>query len=409
MLWKNSNFLYLFLSRTCVFFSSGMIFLLFVTTLEQLGANSIQLSVLFIASSIPALFFSIPAGAYVENSYLQKTIIQSDVIRAGLIGSFALLILFIKIAPILLYIFMFALTTMHLFYLPAHASLLRKIIDKDVLSKANSILNITNTASKLCSMLVTAWLIKFGTPISLILIIILVLYICSIVCITRIRPFVKNAIGNKKNFSQIKEGLIFIKEDKLLKKIFFIYTSAWMIGASIDLYLVSYLVDVLNRGSEDLYLISIFSISGIVVGSLIAPTLYKKIDRKIGFIFSSSIFGVTMLLFGFMLPLWVLLTALFIGGTSQGIFLTFMITFLQDHVKEDYYARVYSFYHLLMVGASLPGYFLFGYIIELYGHRLTGFGIGIYLIFIGFLTILILPSLKREREDICFQESIENG
>ncbi|MFS1519698.1 MFS transporter [Bacillus sp. SCS-151] len=396
MILKNKNFLLLFLSRFSSVFGDAMLFILLLTMLDNLNTSSVGLSLFYIYSTIPALLFSVPAGAIIEKNYLQKVMSITNINRIILILSLILLQFISSPSQTSIYLLVFMVMANHVFYIPANSSLLTKIVKKEDVVNANSHIQITMMVARLGSYACSAWLIKIGISFNNILFIIALIYALSLAFIISIKPYYKSHKNNSNTsyFQDISEGMNYIKSNRIFSRLFLIFGLSWIVGSSIDIFLISYLTNILNRGPEDLYLITTFSLIGITIGSLLAPYLYRKIDAKIGILLSSLFFSIVIILFSLKLPIWILLISLFIGGITQGLFLIFINTYLQTHVQENLLARVYSFYNLLYTGATLPGYLLFGYLIKYMGVINTGFIISIYLFFASLMTMAILPKMN---------------
>src|SRR5699024_9678330 len=189
-----------------------------------------------------------------------------------------------------------------------------------------------------------AILIKLGMGLNMILLVVITAFMCSSLLISLIKPYVRNSESKDRQkreiFNMVEESITAIRSSKTISRIFLIFGLAWLVGSSIDIYLISYLQKVLNRGTEDLYLITIFSLVGIIIGSSLAPQLYNRIDKKIGFYLSSLIFGVVILGYALKLPLLLLLILLLFGGVSQGVFLTFLNSYLQDITSQEFFGRI---------------------------------------------------------------------
>ena len=194
----------------------------------------------------------------------------------------------------------------------------------------------------------------------------------------------------------IKEGLSYIKNDKVIYRLFIIFSLGWMAGSSIDLYLINYLKLVLDKGAENLVLFTTPTFIGIIIGSLSSPFLYQKMNKKYGLLFSLFAFSFAILCFALKCPLPLLQCLLVIGGISQGILNIFVVSYLQTHVESTHLARVFSVYNMIGVGGGIPGYLLFGYMIDTLGVLSLGFIISAYLLVVGLICITILPSLDEK-------------
>lgn len=391
---RNHNFILLFFSRFFSVFADAMLFIILLTMLGSFNIGSIGLSLFYVFSTVPGILFSIPAGAYVERKYLQIVMGTTDIIRFLLI----IALIFshsIFASPIIIYLFLFAIITNNVFYIPANSTLLPKVIKREHIAKANSYIQVTMLIAKIGSYSIGAWLIKSGLSFQALLFIISSFYIISMIMILTVKPY---HISTQKNdesniWKDIKVGINYIKSNKLYSRLFMVFGAAWVVGSSVDLFLISYLVNILERPHEDLYLITTYSLIGIGIGSFISPYLYKKINPKIGVYLSSLVFSIVIALFSFKLPLALLLMGLIAGGFAQGLFLIFINTYLQSNIRNDYLSRIYSIYHFIYTGASLPGYLFFGYLIDFIGVINTGYIIAAYLFLVAVITMTILPSM----------------
>ncbi|WP_028986821.1 MFS transporter [Thermicanus aegyptius] len=395
---KDKKFILLFFSRFFSVFGDAFLFITLLNLLEQLKVGSFGLSIFFISATLPAFLFSLFAGAYVENRELQKVMAISDLIRSSLIILFMIAVFYFS-NPFIVYLLIFLIATNNMFYLPANSALLPNIVNQEKLSNANGYLQMAMMFAKLGSYGTVAWLIKLNINVSTLLLITASFYLLSMILILNVKPYVKS-FGKKENefniLLDIKEAILYIRNHPSFSRIFLIFGFAWIVGSSIDMFLISYLIDVLNMGSEDLYLFTTFSLIGIAMGSFIAPILYKKIKKKTGMIISSLVFSFVILLYALKLPILLLSIGLLIGGISQGVFLIFINTYLQSNANGQMLARIFSFYNLLLTGASLPGYALFGYLLAKIGTINTGYFISVYLFLISILGILIIPTLEEE-------------
>ncbi|MFG6118742.1 MFS transporter [Thalassobacillus sp. B23F22_16] len=398
-IWKNKKFLHLFFARFIALIGDGILFITLLKMLELQGAGSMGISILYLAAGIPAFLFAIPAGAFVERSNLQRTMITTDAIRALLVFLFIMVGYFTTVAPLFIYILLFLITINDMFFLPASQSLLRWVVPEKLRPQANGQLQIAMMTGKLLSFTLGAYLIKAGFELTSLLFMVIAAFALSIVLILFIRPAVMNNTDKTtKTLQMVTEGLTFIKNTTIIKNLFIVFGLAWIVGSSIDVFLISYLNDVLGKGTEDLYLITTFSLGGIIIGSFLAPKLYETMNKKIGFYVPSFLFGFVILGYALKLPLMILLLLLMTGGIAQGVFLTFLNSYLQEVTSQSYYARVASFYTLLMKGASLPGLFLIGLLIDTTSVITAGYFIGFYMIALGVFSILMLQQVGNEGE-----------
>ena len=396
---KNKKFLLLFSATFFSSFGDATLFVILLSMLQSLGGNGVSTSFYFIFSALPVLLFGLHIGAFVENKTLQKVMISSDIIRILLLLLFSLYNFLYVESLFAIYLLLFLVTFTNIFFTTASSALMPHVVDHSHIPKANSFFRIITMTAKLLSYSFAALLFNLSLDANKGLLIVTILYFASFFAITLIRPSFRNLQISTKSpplLESIKEGLSYIKNNKVIYRLFIIFCLGWMAGSSIDLYLINYLKLVLNKGAESLFLFTTPTFIGIIIGSLISPYLYKKINRKYGLLLSLFAFSFAILCFSLKLPLSLLQCLLVIGGVSQGILNIFVVSYLQTHVKSTHLARVFSVYNIICVGGGIPGYFLFGYLIDTIGVLSLGFIISTYLLIVGLVCVAFLPSLDEK-------------
>lgn len=396
-MFNNNKFLLLFSSNFFSAFGDAILFVVLLSMLQALGGTGVDTSYYFIFSAIPVLLFGLHIGAFVETKPLQKIMISSDVIRIALLLLFYCISYFQTHSALLIYVLIFLVTLVNAFFTTSSASLIPHIIDSKTIPKANSLFRIVNMTAKLIAYSFAAVLFKFGFTTYDCLLLVSIFYFASFLTIFFIRPTYLNKADSSERIPlmrSIMDGLLYIKNDQKIFRLFIIFFLGWMVGSAIDIYLISYLKLIFGKGAESLFLFTTPTIIGIVIGSFISPYLYNNLNKKYGFLLSLFAFSFAILCFALKLPLPLLQLFLIVGGVSQGILNIFVVSYLQTHIQSTHLARVFSVYNIICVGGGIPGYLLFGYAIDLIGVISLGFILSAYLLIIGILCLLILPSLE---------------
>ncbi|MER1957001.1 MAG: MFS transporter [Solibacillus sp.] len=396
---KNKKFLLLFSATFFSSFGDATLFVILLSMLQSLGGSGVSTSFYFIFSAVPVLLFGLHIGAFVENKSLQKVMIYSDITRILFLLLFYLYNLLFTQTIFTIYLLIFLVTFINIFFTTASSTLMPHIVEHSNIPKANSLFRIITMVAKLLSYSFAALLFYLNVGSNEGLIIVTVFYVISFVAISFIRPSFRNRQLSTENppfMYSIKEGLSYIKNDKVIFRLFIVFGLGWMAGASIDLYLINYLKLVLNKGAENLYLFTTPTFIGIIIGSLISPYLYKNMNKKYGLLLSLFAFSLAILCFALEWPLLLLQCLLVIGGISQGILNIFVVSYLQTHVESTHLARVFSVYNMICIGGGIPGYLLFGYLIDTIGVLTLGFIISSYLFIVGIVCVTILPALDKK-------------
>lgn len=396
---KNKKFLLLFSATFFSSFGDATLFVILLSMLQSLGGSGVSTSFYFIFSAVPVLLFGLHIGAFVENKSLQKVMIYSDITRILFLLIFYLYNLLFTQTIFTIYLLIFLVTFINIFFTTASSTLMPHIVEHSNIPKANSLFRIITMVAKLLSYSFAALLFYLNVGSNEGLIIVTVFYVISFVAISFIRPSFRNRQLSTENppfMYSIKDGLSYIKNDKVIFRLFIVFGLGWMAGASIDLYLINYLKLVLNKGAESLYLFTTPTFIGIIIGSLISPYLYKNMNKKYGLLLSLFAFSLAILCFALEWPLLLLQCLLVIGGISQGILNIFVVSYLQTHVESTHLARVFSVYNMICIGGGIPGYLLFGYLIDTIGVLALGFIISSYLFIVGIVCVTILPALDKK-------------
>lgn len=396
-MFKNRKFLLLFSATFFSAFGDATLFVILLSILQSLGGNGVSTSLYFIFSALPVLLFGLHIGAFVENKSLQKVMVFSDIIKILLLLLFSLFNFLYSESLLTVFLLIFLVTISNIFFTTASNTLMPHIVEQSHIPTANSFFRIITMTAKLLSYSFAALLFNLNLGINTSVVIVISFYCASFFAIMFIRPSFRNIHPSIKNpllIDSIKEGLSYIKNDKVIYRLFIVFFLGWLVGSSIDLYLINYLKLVLNKGAESLFLFTTPTFVGIIIGSLISPILYKKINRKYGVLLSLFAFSFAILCFALHLPLPLLQCLLVIGGVSQGILNIFVVSYLQTHVESTHLARVFSVYNIICVGGGIPGYLLFGYLIDMVGALSLGFIISAYLLIVGLVCITILPPLN---------------
>lgn len=396
-MFNNKKFLLLFSAHFFSAFGDAILFVILLSMLQTLGGTGVDTSLYFLFSALPVLLFGLHIGAFVEAKPLQKIMVSSDAIRIALLLLFYYISYFQNKSVLIIYVLIFLITLVNAFFTTSSASLIPHIIDSQSIPKANGLFRIINMTGKLIAYSFAALLFKFGFTIYDSLLVVTIFYFASLLTVFFIQPAYQNNIYISEKVplvNSIKEGLLYIKKDRIIFRLFIIYFLGWMVGSAIDIYLISYLKVIYGKGAEYFFLFTTPTILGIVIGSLISPFLYNNLNKKYGFLISLFAFSFAILCFALKLPLPLLQFLLIVGGVSQGILNIFVVSYLQTNVQGTHLARVFSVYHIISVGGGIPGYLLFGYLIDLIGIISLGFILSAYLLIIGIACLLLLPSME---------------
>ena len=393
MLFKlNSGFRHLFLARVFSILAESMMFFALLKWIEMQSQHMNSFTWFYVAFYLPITFFSLPIGAWIENKTLQKVMIYSDFFRVVALIVFALFMY--QIGYEWTFVLLIIISILGQFFLPANQSLLTFVVSNEDRAKANGLLQMAYTVSKITGGLLASFLIKQSVSIPILLFLSAIILFLSLILVVKIKPYVKKErVGEGKIVPLMKEGILYILNDKKLKLLFTLLALSMFIVTSIDILLISYFTETLHLGVENISFVGAASLLGILLGSTLTTKLYKQVDRK--WLIISPLFVVSFSMSSLLFVgnwMWIL-PFFFLQGISVGIFNVSLVTFLQDEVTQDKLTRTFSIYSMITSSMTLPGLLVFGYLLQLIGLDYTLFMMIAALVMIGLFSMLNMPKL----------------
>ncbi|MCC3648483.1 MFS transporter [Cytobacillus oceanisediminis] len=372
--------------------------LLFMSLLKYIELNTesgFQFTLFYILYYLPAALFALFIGAWIEKRTLQKVMHHSIWFRILLMILFLLTSWAVPYWAVFIFIFLEA--SIAIFYLPANDALVPRIVDKRVRAEANSLVKLLFVVMHIVGFLAAAILIKFHIPIQIIFIISIVALLFCSNRLTKVTPHITGEAEQSTSIKQLTmDGLAYISKKEKVKKVFLLFGCAWLVASSIDIVIIQYLTQIAKTGSEMLGIVGIGTFTGIILGATISPYLYQNVNLKWLFILPLFVYALTIESLSMFNHWLMIIPFFFIGGITLGIYEVIFTTYLQDHVSQKYFARVFSVYNMILNSMPLPGLLFLGTAMKQVGIYQTIHFISLFLLVIGVLAIFLLPSFQRE-------------
>src|SRR5699024_10599364 len=140
----------------------------------------------------------------------------------------------------------------------------------------------------------------------------------------------------------IKEGVLYITGQPILRALFLFLTLGMFIVSSVDLLLIHFLSDYLSTGVENLSFIGTASLIGITIGAMLTPKWYNQTDEQKWLIL--PLFFILSLRIGslyFITNWYYILLFLMFQGIALGYFNISFFTYLQEIVSSSHYTRTF--------------------------------------------------------------------
>ncbi len=358
---KDANFLKLWVSQALSQLTIQLVNFMILTRVFEVTQSTVAVSLLWIAYSLPALFFAPFSGAVVDRFSRRKMMTVTNLLQAITV----LLYLWVPAGSIfLLYVLVFAYSFLDQLYLPSQQASIPSIVENKLLPSANGIFLLTQQASLLVGFgLGGVFLALLGRSYTIMLAGGL-LGIAAIAVYLLPRDWSKSArqkVGLENYLDDFVLGYEFIRKNRSVLYPLLLIAFTQIFITVIAVVLPTYTHQVL--GLDLSYASFAFIVPG-ATGALILTYLLPRFIRhrrkitiiEIGFLVAAVSLGVLALLSHlgpWKLPLAVLI-ALGLGIAVASIMVPAQ-TLLQEKTPTWFRGRVYSSLNfLLIIGTTIP-------------------------------------------------------
>lgn len=308
------------------------------TMLVDFGSTEFAISIVTAMHFLPAVLIAPFSGAIIDRVKIKPLMITL------LITELLMTILFLTIdnkeqigfLMILIFIRMSAASM----FFSTEMSLLAKLLNGKPLQMANEIHSIIWSFTYAVGMAISGFIVNlYGVKTAFI--IDATIFAIALIVFIRIDFVVKASVTSDKIFQLIKDGFIYIKNDKIMLYLIFLHSCVGL--TSFDA-----LITILAK-NEYKYVISVPLAIGIsnavrAVALMFGPMIISKYVTKQNLHYLLIFQGIAIILWGLMQEnFYISLIALFIVGLSTTTLWSFTYALLQDKCDEKYIGRVISY------------------------------------------------------------------
>lgn len=347
--WRNKVFLFLFSQSVSTLGSSVVSFSIFwYLTLEY--SSGFIITALVLCIFIPQIIISIFAGVWADKYNKKYIIIAADSFIA--LATFAIAV-FILAGNTSLYMIYGATVIRSIgsgIQNPAISAILPQITPKEYFTRVNGINNTISASISLLSPAIGGILLgSYGIVYSLMFDVITAIIGVGILSFMNISL----NTGNKENekteseFTQLKSGLKYIKNNSVISQMLKYYTIIYIIVTPIAFLFPLKITRIFGKDMWKVTLTEIFWASGMIIGGFII-TFTKNIKNKIILsLFINFILGIDFFLLGATSNFYMILATLVIGGIFMIIGDTAETSFLQENTDLNMMGRVFAMIHMI--------------------------------------------------------------
>ncbi len=160
-LWRQRDFMKLWSGQTISQFGDEITMLAIpLLAIEILGAGALEMGILGVVRFLPWIFFTLPAGVWVDRMRRRPILIGADVARAALLASIPVAFIGDWLTLVQVYVVAFVAGTLEVFFDVAYQSYLPSIVERDELVEGNSKLELSRAGSQVVGPTVAGFLIQ---------------------------------------------------------------------------------------------------------------------------------------------------------------------------------------------------------------------------------------------------------
>ena len=195
---------------------------------------------------------------------------------------------------------------------------------------------------------------------------------------------------------ETKDGIAVIRAVRLLQVTLLLGFSLNLVVAPIQILLPLFVIEIKDQTQAYLGLLAAGFVSGLLVGSLVAPAVARRVGLGRMTITSVLVLGTTITVASFLPTLWIPVVALVIAGVAIGSLNVAQINMLQTSTTDDDRGRVSAAYYSATLGVRTLGYFSAGALVAPAGIRALFVAFGVVVLSVGaFLTRI--PEVREHR------------
>ncbi|MFA9374765.1 MFS transporter [Poseidonibacter sp.] len=308
------------------------------TMLVDFGSSSLAIATVTAMHFLPAVLIAPFSGAIIDRFKLKPLMISLLFIE--LIMTLLFLTIDNKNEIWMLMIFIFIRMSAGSMFFSTEMSLLAKLLKGKALQKANEIHSIIWSFTYAAGMAISGLLVNF-IGIQAAFIIDAMFFLVAIIAFIRIDFVVKASIVHDKILFLIKDGFLYIKNNKIIMHLILLH-------ASVGITSFDTLVTLLAK-NEYKYVLAVPLVLGITnatraVGLMIGPVLISKYVNKENLHYLLAFQGLAIIFWGLTQSnFYFSLIFVFITGLFTTILWSFTYALLQEKCEEKYLGRVISY------------------------------------------------------------------
>ncbi len=410
----NRSFLFLFLAELVSQIAMNMMNFILILVAFTLTTSNTAVSGIVLSFTIPAIFFGILAGVYVDRKNKKKILLLTNILR----GLLLVLLAFVHEKLLFVYAISFFIATITQFFIPAETPMIPILVKKDALLSANALFGLALYGSLLIAYALSGpFLIFFGSRNALLALAVLYFIGAFFVVCIRLpkaiplprKPGIK--LTKASIVGEVKEALSHILQIREVSHAFFLLVLSQVLILIIAVIGPGYAKHVLHIPINQfpLYFVTPAAI-GMGIGAMVLTNYLDKVSKKksatIG-LFISAV-ALYLLQYGSILSqkafvhylntylpgilqitiLHSMVVLAFILGLANALIFVPSNTIIQEQTSDTLRGKIYGTLNTIVALASLLPVIVVGSLADIFGVPLVLTVLAITVAFIGILRLI---------------------
>ena len=310
------------------------------------------------ATALPIIVLSLLSGAIVDRLPRRRIILLSYLVLSGLLSLAVYLVVTDSLHIWHLPMITLGAGTVFAFMRPAKEVYIIESVEQNQLLTANSLKALSDDVGEMVApALAGLMIIRFGPESPFALAGVGYLIATALILTTRSSPTSSNPSIKTSLADEIREGIGYAVSNRLVLALLVIAATA-VFGTAVIPLLPVYGRDVLDAGPSGYGLLAASLAAGFLAGSVLMTALGDLNRKALWFLVTAAIWDVCAVAFGFsrIFPLSVII--LFIMGVGGSMFVTLLITLIQQLTAREMRGRVLGLHQIAF--SAMPIGFIVG-------------------------------------------------
>lgn len=327
----------------------------------ELTGSKALLAVLYGVNAIPNIILQPIAGVFVNYFKKKKVVAICDLGRGLLVLLTALLFFIGLLRPWHLIAITFCNSTLESVRGPASLSMFPYLLCKEKYALGTAFSQSSSRFVEIIGFAAAGVIIgTLGISGAIVIDGVTFLICASIIATIKYKDEVikKNTLGYKEYFNDLKSGLKYFKNDKLIANICLFGTIFTALMIPFNSLQAAYVSEGLKQGPNIISFINISMTIGLILGSLSYPKIAKKIRGIYLFAISGVLFGMVYIIFAlltisntYLLVPIIIITCL-VGGFVASLFMMIINVNFMSNVQQEYLGRVGGLFNSMAMCAA---------------------------------------------------------